>query len=1046
MLKPYSGTLEVARLAGSPDSPLTIRLFGTPEVLVCGVPVPRLRTRKGLWLLALCVLRAPAEVDREWLAATLWPDSAERTALTNLRNVLMDLRRVLGPQASRLVSPTTRALTLDLSGARADVREFDACVARGDPDSVQLAVSLYRGPLLEECAEEWVFRERESREQAYLAALEAAAEHRIAMGDRLTAERYLREAVAVDSFRETAQRGLIRVLAAGGNHAAALLAYRTLCLRLRRELNTEPDPRTVALIEQVRGGQLLAQAGATEPCQEADSVRFGPISDAPPSNLPPRLSSFVGREAEVARLRELLAADGLRLLTLTGPGGVGKTRLAVQVAADLRHTLPEGVVFVDLAPIREPRRVIPTLARALGVEEVEGRPLQELLARYLQGKRMLLLLDNFEQVLEAATELPPLLAEAPAVKMLVTSRAALGLRGEQKFPVPPLPAPPAALGSELWALGKGDLDSDPPAPGSELQAAFPSVRLFVERAQAVRPDFVLTKANAVDVAAICRRLDGLPLAIELAAAQTRLFSPKALLSRTEGRLQWPTMGARDLPARQQTLRDTIAWSYDLLDEREQRLFRRLSVFVGGFTLESVRAVGDLAADEALDLLVSLVDQSLLYQLEAVESEARFGMLETLREFGAERLAESGEDQAARWEHARYLLKLAEQAGRSPAHRVQWLNRLEAEHDNLRQVLTWALEPHPPEDRDARLDLGLQLGANLSWFWNVRGHAPEARERLGALLARAGPAPRTAARAGALNALAGFTERPGEYGRARALIEESLAIHRERNDRRRMAGALYNLGRYAQNEGDGERAQRCFQESLELSREPGGDQGLAAANLLQFGERAREAGEFSTARVLLEESLAIRRELGDQWMVANAFQALGRLSAVEGDVEKARAELEASLRLMRELGARGGSAESLEELGLLCLKVGELEEAGRFLRETLTMRQELGDPRHLARGLRHLADLAVARGQPKKAARLLSAAEAHFEASIVSGSLGDLARRAALCAALGKEAYVRAWAEGQGICLEEAIVFALEERGAANVEGSNNSLVLSRKES
>ncbi len=478
----------------------------------------------------------------------------------------------------------------------------------------------------------------------------------------------------------------------------------------------------------------------------------------------------------------------MRLLTLTGPGGVGKTRLALEAAAGLADTFPDGARFVSLAPITDPVLVAPMVAQALGVREAGDEPITERLAAFLRDKRLLLLLDNFEQVVEAAPLVTDLLAACPGLKGLVTSRVRLRLSGERDYPVPPL-AVPAPAGPRPFQYAKGSA----------------AVRLFSERAQAVRPEFALTPENASAVADICRGLDGLPLAIELAAARIKVLPPAALLARLEKRLPLLTGGGRDLPARQQTMRDAIAWSHDLLTPEEQALFRWLAVFVGGFTLEGAEAV--VFAGDALDLdvfegVASLVDKSLLRQEVGPDEEPRFAMLETIREFGLERLAARGEEAAIQNAHAAYFLALVEQAESAllGPEQMAWLTWLDAAHDNLRAALDWCLA----SDAEA----GLRLAGALSLFWQVRGYLLEGRRWLEALLAQAPQ--RAALRAKALHAAGQLARHQADIASGISLCEESLAIYRELGDKRGGAYVLRTLGLLVSDGGDPERGRALFE--------------------------------------------------------------------------------------------------------------------------------------------------------------------------------------------------------------------------------------------
>jgi non-specific serine/threonine protein kinase len=540
-----------------------------------------------------------------------------------------------------------------------------------------------------------------------------------------------------------------------------------------------------------RNGALGAAAGPIVAAVRWAGGEVGLQLPVPPTPL-------VGRDEQLASIRQRLLRPTVRLLTLTGPAGVGKTRLALAVAAELAGAFEAGVGFIDLAPLSDPRLVLPTLAQALGVREAEEGPLLAGLARGLQGVAMLLVLDNFEQVLEAAPQLGELLGRCPTLKVLVTSRAPLRLRCEHAFPVRPLELP------NLRRL-----------PALEALPSYAAVGLFLERAQAAQPDFVLGAENAEAVAEICVRLDGLPLAIELAAARTRVLPPGALRTWLGQRLALLTTGASDLPARHQTLRAAIDWSYDLLPVEEQALFRRLAVFVGGFTLEAAEAVANVDGalhTSVLDGVASLVDKSLLRQDVQLSGEPRLVMLETVREYALERLVASGEADAIGRRHAEYFLSMAEWARSqlSGTEQVTWLNELEREHDNLRTALAWLREHGESE-------LGLRLGGALWQFWSVRGHFAEGRAWLEELLRQPAAAARSAARANALNGAGSLAFSQGDDARAQLLFEESLAIWRELGDEREAAHSLSDLGRVAYERGDAAAALSLYEESLAAQR-------------------------------------------------------------------------------------------------------------------------------------------------------------------------------------------------------------------------------------
>ncbi|HET8632470.1 MAG TPA: protein kinase [Thermomicrobiales bacterium] len=696
----------------------------------------------------------------------------------------------------------------------------------------------------------------------------------------------------------------------------------------------------------------------------------------PQHNLPAPATPLVGRARDIAAVCALLRRPEVRLVSLTGPGGTGKTRLSLAVAADLLADFADGVRFVPLDAVGDPHLVIPTIAQTLGLREAGVRPIAERLKTDLREKELLLVLDNVEQVLDAAPDLGDLLAAAPRLKVLASSRAPLQLYGEQEYPVPPLPLPAAGRRMSLREL-----------------ARVPAVALFVQRAQAVQPDFRLTAANAPAIATICARLDGLPLAIELAAARVKLLAPEAMLSWLDRPLALLTGGARDLPARQRTLRGAIEWSERLLSPAERRLFRRLAVFVGGFVLTAAEAVCVAAGDLGLDILAgleSLLDESLLVREDAA-GEARFAMLQTIREYGAERLAESDEAAATRQAHALQYLRLAEAAydRLTGAEQVVWLDRLEREHGNLRAALTWLIEA-------GEANLSLRLAASLWNFWMLRGYLSEGRRWLAAALA-AGARGDPLLRASVLDGASTLARYQGDLGPGIASLRESLELSRALGDKRGIAFGLNGLAFLAHHQGD-------------LPR----------------------------ARALMQEALGLFEGLGDTFGRALILTNLGLVARSEGNLDEAVALQERGLALSRELGERWGSGTALTRLGVATLLQGDAAQARTFLREALTLYRELGDPRATAECLEGLAGVAGAQGSPARAARLFGAAatlRADLGVPMASFIRGYYERfLAAARASADEAAFAAAWAEGEALPLDEVITYALGESITASRAG------------
>jgi predicted ATPase/serine/threonine protein kinase len=814
------------------------------------------------------------------------------------------------------------------------------------------------------------------------------------------------------TFRRSTGAGTLLAIVRENPQPIALLnpeAPAPLCWVVERCLAKEPEKRYASTRD------LAKDIGAIH-------ERFAELQTKPvethPCNLPVQRTAFVGRDKEVTAAKELLLHADVRLLTVSGPAGIGKTRLALEVAREMTEHFPGGVYFVPLAGAGDPALLPSMIMQALNIRATGGQAPLECLRENLQDSAdaaMLLLLDNFEHLMAAAPTVSELFAIAPNLKILVTSRAALHVYGEHEFPVPPLGLP------DSRAL-----------PSLELLSQYSGVALFIKRAKAVKPDFEIAEDNAAAVAEICARLDGLPLAIEIAAARVKFFSPSAMRKRLASRLELLTGGPRDLPARQQTLRGAIDWSYDLLNAAEQTLFRRLSVFAGPCTLEAVEAVCNTKSDLGLDVLegmASLVDRSLVQQVEQAKDESRFVMLETIREYGLGKLAASGEESLTKRAHAAYCLVLAEEGASEGAgtERSVSLDQLEIEHNNLRAALDWLTE-----NGDA--EWALRLGAALLRFWETREYFAEGRDRLGKLLKLDGALAPTKARARVLFAAGVLAAGQGDYGSGDLLIQESLEIARKLEDMRGVAVSLNALAVNARDRGEGTTSRSLCEESLAVWRAIGDPQAVARS-LSNLASIVKSQGDYDQARALYEECLAIFRELDDRVGVAWSLNYEGDVARDQGDARAARSLYEQSLATFRELGDRWGTAGTLADLGNLVLDQKDCAVADSLYRESLRIFMELDHRRGIARLLECCACSAAAQSEPERALRLAGAAAALRQAVGAPLTPGEKIKLEKCLEQARQElssaGSAGAWLEGWGMPIERAIEMALKPGSAAS---------------
>ncbi len=780
-----------------------------------------------------------------------------------------------------------------------------------------------------------------------------------------------------------------------------------------RALAKEPEQRFMYVQDFAVALQAAASASSTPstfatPVEERKALHHV-VKLEPLWKVPTTFTSFIGREQDIAAIEAMLLRSEVHLVTLGGIGGIGKTRLALQIATHMRSTFADGVCFVSLVSISDPALIPSIIAETLGIQQVDSLSILEQIKVFLHDKHLLLILDNFEQLVTAASLVEDLLAACPALKIIVTSRTVLRLRAEFEYQMVPLSLP--------------DLDLPPDDTGIGQSTA---VALFVQRARMVNPNFQLTQSNARTIAEICLQLDGLPLAIELAAARSRLLPPEALLSRLTRRFEVLTGGAVTLPVHQQTLRNTLKWSYDLLDTNEQRLFRRLAVFERGWTLEAAEAVENVNREvqddlPILDGVASLIDKSLMRQFEREESEPHFVMLMTVREFGLECLRESGEEDLIRRAHADYYLAFVEEAEPhlKGEQQLLWLIRLDRAQENLRVALNWFITHEEGEE-------SLRFCAAMWWFWQTRGYWSEGRRWLEAALALPSAGERTSVRARALSAAGELSGHQTDWQEAQKLLLESMALFKEIGDEGGYVLPMSTLGWVLLRQGD-PASVPLMEDCIARCRKLGRNWDLARV-LLRLGNYLQLQGDLEQALALTREGLILTRELGDRTLITYALNNLGYWLYLCGDLEQAKALAQEGLKLAREASGKAFILSTLETLGSIALEQGDLEQAISCFTEGYSLAKELGNELLLAWHLLGLARVAVAQNQLIRAVRLYAAAEARYDLNrnMSPDQRNDHKRTLGkLHAQLGEKAFKAAWSEGRKM-LPEQILEASDE--------------------
>jgi predicted ATPase/DNA-binding SARP family transcriptional activator len=964
-------------------------LLGSPEFRQDGEILPVPITRKPLLLLTYLLLHQHNGHSREKLATLFWGDVSDQQARHSLRTALASLRKELGAKLF-ITDRETVQINPDTS-IWVDALQFEQDAKSGFEGEIQglhNAVALYRDDLLADFYDDWILRERDYFRNLYVDLLLRLTQLMRSHSEYGRAIEYAERVLESDPANESAHQHLIFCRLANGDRGAALRQYEECQRVLQEELAVEPSPETTALYQWLKKAPIMA-------------------TEARITNLPIPLTSFIGRRREIARVKDMLAQG--RLVTLIGSGGCGKTRLAIQVASDLVDSFQDGVWWVDFTSLINAGLVSQKVAKVVGVHEASDMPINETLVNYLRPRNMLLVLDNCEHLVGGIAELIITILNACAqLKILTTSRQSMNIAGETILRIPSLSFP---MSRQLL-------------PGEKLEI-YDSIRLLLERAAVVNPDFNLTEENTSAIAQICRRLDGIPLAIELAAARLKVLSIGQIAARLDDLFTLLTDGGRTTLPRHQTLRGVMDWSYNLLSEKEQVLLCSLSVFSGGWTLEAAQAICTeiIPSRDVIDLLASLLDKSLVEVAEEPGGEARYRMLETMRQYSQERLGEAGLVEVTRGRQAIFFAELAEKAEprlRSPEMRA-WIERLEVEHDNLRVAIEWSLA-------QKRLDLGLRFAGALGILWRKRGYLSEGRTWLERLMTDSKDAP-PSLRVKAIGPASWLERDLGNYEQAAVLQEECLKILRTSGDQLRLVDILIQGGLLAVYRNDPQRAFACFSECLALSKELDYRWGYSMA-LVNLGHAALFNLQWDAqSRSRCEEALELFKELDDDTEQAHALIILGAGAHFEHDDSRGRKQLEQAVLICRQAGDKRQLAWATTVLSQMIGRLGKNDEALPVAKDGLRLAVELGEKTVAVFAIIFLALLLKDQGQVERSLRLLCCGIAYGNSfgHQVSPYLWEAIHPEleAMHSILGEHAFAKIWAEGTSMTFECALQDALD---------------------